>query len=77
MVLTVNSKDSYHRMPLSLPARHGHEGVVRLLLTRDDVDVNSKNEYGRTPLSLAAIFRHEGVKLLVARDDVDFHREDD
>ena len=49
----------------------GDEGVVKLLLGLENVEVNYKDKNGRTPLSWAAWQGHEAVvKLLVARDDV-------
>src|ERR1700722_19322887 len=47
------------RSPLSIAAEHGHEGLVRFFLARDDVDVNSKDSDGRTALSFAASNGHE------------------
>ena len=58
--------------PLSWAAINGHEGVVRLLAEREDVEADSKNKDGNTPLSCAAINGHEGVvRLLAERDDVE------
>jgi hypothetical protein len=49
----------------------GDEGVVRLLLGLENVDINSEDAYKRTPLSLAAQGGHEGtVNQLLARDGV-------
>src|ERR1700722_7061836 len=53
-----DSKSSKGKSPLSIAAENGHESVVKLLLTRDDVDLNSKD--------CEAV-----VKLLLARDDID------
>lgn len=47
--------------PLALVAWHGHDGIVRLLLERDDVSVESLDNSGQTPLSLAARKGHVGV----------------
>lgn len=67
-------KNEYGRTPLSYAAEHGHEGVVKLLMTRNNVDINSKNKYGRTPLLIAASNGQEGVvKLLMTRDNVDIN----
>lgn len=50
----------------------GDEGVVKLLLGLEDVNMNLTDEYGRTALSYAAMQGHEAVvRLLVARDDVE------
>lgn len=51
---------------------NGHEAVVSLLLSKDDVKSDSKDNMGQTPLSLAASSGHETiVKLLLAKDNVD------
>jgi hypothetical protein len=54
--IIVNSQDNYFGlMPLLWAAGEEHEEMVKLLLTKDEVDVNSRdNYYGRTPLSWAA-----------------------
>ena len=50
---------------------NGYEGVVKMLLGREDVYPNQQHEYGRTPLCCAARNGHEGVvKILLERDDV-------
>jgi ankyrin repeat protein len=49
--------------------RNGHEHVVRLLLTRYDIDVNVKNPIGQTPLLVAAQNKHWAVmRPLLERD---------
>ena len=66
-----NSKDCYYQTPLSRAAEEGHEAVVRLLLSRDDVIADSRDNRGRTPLSWAAERGQEiVVRLLLSRDDV-------
>lgn len=58
--------------PLSFAARHGHEAVVKLLLSTEDVDPDIKDRDGRTPLLFAAEQGYEGVvKLLLLTEDVD------
>ena len=59
------------RTPLSWAAENGHEGTVKLLVRRGDVDPNSSDRYGRTPLLWAARNGHEKVvKLLLGRKDL-------
>ena len=50
----------------SCAASNGHEGLLKLLLARDDVNPNKSNRFGWTPLSEAICNGHEGVvKLLL------------
>ncbi|KAF5639627.1 ankyrin repeat [Fusarium sp. NRRL 52700] len=64
--------------PLSYAARYGHEEVVRLLLSRDDVDPNSEDtRYQETPLSWAAKNGHATiVKLLLEKDGISADHKD-
>ncbi|KAJ4307505.1 hypothetical protein N0V84_012685 [Fusarium piperis] len=57
----------------------GNEGVIKLLLEKDGVDVNAKDEwYGQTPLSWAAEKGNERViKLLLEKDGVDVNAKDE
>ena len=60
-----------------LRALEGHEGVVKLLLGREDVDPNHPDGYDRTPLGCAAAEGHQGVvKLLLEQKSVDPIRPD-
>ena len=67
-----DSSSGSGRTPLSWAAEKGHEGIVKLLLRRKDVNPDTPDTMsGRTPLSLAAKNGHEGiVKLLLGRKDV-------
>ena len=71
----INQQDCIGSTPLAWATENGHEGVVKLLLGREDIDLNRRDKYGRTPLGYAAIKGHEGVvKLLLGREDVDPNR---
>ena len=61
-----------HFTALMIASYFGLEGVVKLLLAQEGVDVDSKDSrYGQTPLSWAAENGHEAVvKLLLAADGV-------
>ncbi|KAK3346481.1 ankyrin repeat-containing domain protein [Lasiosphaeria hispida] len=49
----------------------GHEDVVQLLLTRNEIDVNAENAIGQTALILAAQNKHRGIaRLLLGRPDI-------
>jgi len=67
-----DSLSKYGQTSLWWAAEKGHEGVVKLLLWRKDVNPNTPDtRYSRTPLSLAAMNGHEViVKLLLGREDV-------
>jgi len=67
----VNKKDRRGNTSLAWAARRGHEGVLKILLGRDDINPDKPNDFGRTPLCWAAICGHEGVmKVLLGRGDV-------
>jgi len=55
----------------------GHEGLVKLLLEREDVVSNRPDKYDQIPLRRAAFKGPEGVvKLLSERRDVDLNSPD-
>ena len=76
-------KDDSGLTPLSWAAACGHESIVKILISRGDidtnikVDINSVDQKGQTPLSLAARRGHESVvRLLIETDGVDINAED-
>jgi len=73
----INRKDCVGNTPLVWADLEGHEGVVEVLLGRDDVDPNKPDRYGQTPISCAAMNGHEGVvRTLLEQDDVDPNEPD-
>ena len=66
-----------NRTPLSWAAREGHDGVVKVLLERKDVNPDQADTDGRTPLSWAAGNGQEGVaKMLLEREDANPNQAD-
>ncbi|KAG0642718.1 ankyrin repeat-containing domain protein [Tuber brumale] len=73
----INQKDCVGNTPLLWAARNGHEGAVRILLERGDVNPDKPGSSGRTPLWWAAWDGHEGVvKMLLGRDDLNPDKPD-
>jgi len=73
----INGKDFLGRTPLVWAANNGHEGVVKILLGREEVNPDKPGSNGRTPLSFAAGRGHEGVvKVLLGRKEVNPDKPD-
>jgi len=75
----INKADCAGDTPLVWAARGGHEGVVKILLGRGDVDPNKPGlyVYDKTPLWCAAGGGHEGVvEMLLGRGDVNSNKPD-
>ena len=73
----INQEDFLGSTPLSWAARSGHEGVVKLLLEREDVDPDGPDKNDLAPLGWAVVRGHEEVvKLLLERENVDPNRPD-
>ena len=73
----INEGDFRGCGPLAWAARNGHEGVVKILLGRGEINPDKLDDDGRTPLSHAARNGHEGVvKILLEREEVNLDRPD-
>jgi len=73
----INQSDCMGFTPLLHAAWQGNEGVVQLLLTRDDINPDKPDKNGETPLWWASFRGHEGVaKLLLERDDINPDKPD-
>jgi len=73
----IDEEDFLGGGPLAWAARNGHEGVVKILLEREEVNPDKPNNNGRTPLSYAALSGHEGVvKILLEREEVNPDKPD-
>ncbi|KIW87917.1 uncharacterized protein Z519_11502 [Cladophialophora bantiana CBS 173.52] len=65
----------HHRSPLSWAAASAEEGVVKMLIERDDVDVNFKGAGKHPPILYAASRGHvQIVKLLLTHKAIDVNR---
>jgi len=68
----INQTDCTGSTPLVWAASNGHEGVVKILLRRDDINPGKATLYHETPFWWAANNKHERVaKILLGRDDTD------
>ena len=74
----VSAADCTGNTALTWAARQGNDGVVKVLLEREDVNPNQADtECGRTPLLWAAEKGHkEVVKILLEREDIDPNKAD-
>ena len=74
----VNAADFMGSTALTWAAIRGHDGVVKILSERADLDPNQADtEYGRTPLSWAAGRGNEAVvKILLEQEDVNPNQPD-
>jgi len=73
----INQGDWRGFTPLMWAARHGKEGVVILLLSRNDINPDKPGREGVTPLTLASMRGNEGVvRLLLDSNDVDPNKPD-
>ena len=71
-------KDWFGATPLFWAAYRGHEDVVRLLMTREDVNPNVRDCYGMTPLMVAVRRGYIAiVQLLLAYEDTDINAKDE
>jgi len=74
----INQGDCDGNTPLVWAAWSGHEGVVKILLGRDDANPEKGGLFDQTPLCYASENGHEGVvKMLLGRDDVNPEKPDD
>ena len=65
--MDLNTKNGRGQTLLLVAAKKGRVAVVRLLITRCDVDINAKDVGGWTPLSVAAAVGHGAVVRLLVR----------
>ena len=56
-----NEGDFSGRGPLTWAARNGHEGVVKILFGRGDINPDKPDDGDRIPLPHATSYGHEGV----------------
>lgn len=74
--IDINALDN-GRSPLCLAASHGRSEIVKLLLSRDDVQVDLSGVLARTPLMWAVGLGHQKVvELLLERLDVSVNLKD-
>ena len=49
----INAENMWKITPITIAMLKNHQGIVKELLKRDDIDVNGKDDQGRTLLTLA------------------------
>jgi len=73
----INQADTAGNTPLHWASSNGHEGVVKILLGRHDINPDKPDNDGETPLLRGASRGHEVVvKMLLGRDDVNPDKPD-
>ena len=71
-------KDWFGATPLFWAAYQGHEDIVKLLMTREDVNPNVRGRYGQTPLMVAVEKQHIAiVQRLLAYEYIEINAKDD
>ena len=71
-------RDRFGSTPLFWAAYRGHEDIVRLLMTREEVDPNVRSRSGGTPLMVAVVKKQIAiVLLLLAYETVDINAKDE
>jgi len=63
--VAVNVGDKDGATPLYLAAQNNHEGLVKMLLGRADIDPNHPLKNGATPLHIAVYNAHTEVCVMV------------
>ena len=61
--------DDEGETPLFVATLHGHEGIVKLLLGRDDINPNKPDGGGQTPLSIAVGLEHWRIVRMLVGDE--------
>ena len=67
----INARDQGGLTPLHGAARFGNLGAVRLLLSREGIEIDPKNSLGYTPLCMAMMFRYFDVARELIRRGAD------
>jgi hypothetical protein len=66
----------WRRTPLMLASANGHEEIVKLLPSRNDVDIGTQDLDGETALFAVSRNGREGIVRLLCRNDVDIYKKD-